>query len=63
MDKSKIGAALNALRKTHWHYCANPACGKRFSGISQAKFCSNACRQAAKYAKARAAKAEPPQQT
>ena len=59
MDKSKIGAALGALRKTAWHYCANPACGKRFSGISQAKFCSNACRQANKYAKAKAAKVPP----
>lgn len=59
MDKSKIGAALGALRKTSWHFCAS--CGKRFSGISQAKFCSNACRQRAKYAKVRArGQTEPP---
>lgn len=51
MDKAKIGAALSALRKTTWHYCANPKCGKRFAGIAKAKFCSNACRQAVKYAK------------
>ena len=49
MDKSKIGAALGALRKTIWHHCA--VCEKRFSGIAQAKFCSNACRQKAKYRK------------
>lgn len=54
MDKSTIGAALGALRKTTWHLCAQ--CGKRFSGIKQAKFCSNACRQAAKYARKVAAK-------
>jgi recombinational DNA repair protein RecR len=60
MDKAKIGAALAALRKTSWHFCAS--CGKRFSGISQAKFCSNACRQKAKYAKVKAARdqTEPP---
>lgn len=54
MDKSKIGAALNALRRTTWHHCLT--CDKRFSGISSAKFCSNACRQAAKYAKVKAAR-------
>jgi hypothetical protein len=41
------GAALAALRRTSWHQCQS--CGKRFSGISTAKFCSNACRQKAKY--------------
>jgi hypothetical protein len=55
MDKAKIGAALSALRKTTWHYCAS--CQKRFAGISKAKFCSNACRQKAKYARKKA----PPQ--
>lgn len=49
MDKSQIAAALSALRKTSWHYCQ--VCNKRFSGISTAKFCSNACRQKNKYAK------------
>ena len=61
MNKSKIGAALVALRPTFWHYCANPACGKRFSGINTAKFCSNACRQANKYAKKKAAAVTPPE--
>lgn len=55
VDKAQIGAALSALRKTSWHYCAS--CGKRFAGISTAKFCSNACRQKAKYAKIKAARA------
>ena len=36
-------------------YCAEPSCGKRFSGIKQAKFCSNACRQRAKYRKTKSA--------
>ncbi len=47
----RIGAALAAMRSTHWHFCLEPSCGKRFSGIKTAKFCSNACRQRAKYAK------------
>lgn len=53
MDKSKIAAALSAMRKTHWHYCA--VCNKRFSGIAKAVYCSNACRQKAKYARKKAA--------
>ena len=56
MKRADIGAALASLRKTSWHLCQNPKCGKRFSGIVTAKFCSNACRQAAKYAKAKAPK-------
>ena len=47
----KPGAVLAAMRGKHWHYCAEPSCGKRFSGIKTAKFCSNACRQRAKYTK------------
>jgi hypothetical protein len=54
MDKAKIGAALSALRKTTWHRCA--VCQKRFAGITKAVYCSNACRQKAKYAKIKAAK-------
>ena len=49
--KVKPGAALASLRRTSWHACLS--CGKRFSGIKTAKFCSNACRQRAKYAKRR----------
>lgn len=58
MDKAKVGAALAAMRRTSWHYCAEPSCGKRFAGIATAKFCSNACRQRAKYAKIKAAKTD-----
>jgi hypothetical protein len=47
VEAVKPGAALAALRRTTWHYC--PVCSKRFSGIATAKFCSNACRQKAKY--------------
>ena len=46
----KPGAALAALRGTHWHQCQS--CGKRFSGIKTAKFCSNRCRQKAKHLRA-----------
>ena len=42
----KPGAALAAFRGRHWHHCGS--CGKRFSGIKIAKFCSNRCRQKAK---------------
>jgi len=54
----KPGAALAAMRRTTWHYCAEPSCGKRFSGIKKAKFCSNACRQKAKYQRAKKAEKE-----
>lgn len=47
----KPGAALAAMRRTTWHYC--PVCNKRFAGIAKAKFCSNACRQKAKYMRKR----------
>ena len=43
----KPGAALAALRRKTWHLCR--VCGKRFSGIATALYCSNACRQKAKY--------------
>lgn len=43
----KPGAALAALRHRCWHLCK--VCGKRFSGIATAVYCSNACRQKAKY--------------
>ena len=46
----KLGSALAALRRTHWHYCY--ICNKRFSGIKTARYCSNACRQKAKYRRA-----------
>ena len=36
------------------HVCA--VCGKTFTAYKQAKYCSNACRQKAKYARAKAAK-------
>jgi len=47
----KPGAALAALRGRHWHVCIS--CGKRFSGIKTAVYCSNACRQKAKYKRKR----------
>lgn len=49
---------MSALRRTTWHNCG--VCGKRFSGILTAKFCSNACRQANKYAKIKAAREAKP---
>jgi ribosomal protein L34E len=48
------GAALAALRRRTRHRCAQ--CGKRFSGIAKALYCSNACRQKAKYERAKRAR-------
>ncbi len=48
---SKAGAALVALRRKSQKVCA--VCGKTFSGIATAVYCSNACRQRAKYRRSR----------
>lgn len=48
----KPGAALAAMRRTTWHHC--PICQKRFAGIAKAVYCSNACRQKAKYRRGKA---------
>ena len=49
------GAALSALRQTRRFVCA--WCGKVFTAKDpRAKFCSNACRQADKYHRSKAAK-------
>lgn len=46
------GAALRAMRPVKTYTCQQ--CGKAFTASdARAKFCSNACRQAAKYAKAK----------
>ena len=45
--KKNPGAELAAMRRRMWHRC--PQCGRRFSGIAKAVYCSNACRQRAKY--------------
>lgn len=42
-----IGRALASLRKRKRHKCET--CEKSFVAIKTAKFCSNACRQKAKY--------------
>lgn len=48
------GAALAALRQTRSFVCA--WCGQTFTAKdSRARFCSNRCRQADKYARAKAA--------
>ena len=47
--KINIGAALASLRGRQWHFCKS--CGKRFAAIKTAIFCSNRCRQKAKYVK------------
>lgn len=52
MAAMKPGAALAAMRKRTWHNCAQ--CAKRFSGIATAVYCSNACRQKAKYQRGKA---------
>lgn len=47
----QAGAALAAQRRRTSHTC--PVCSKRFSGIAKAVYCSNACRQKAKYQRKR----------
>jgi hypothetical protein len=42
----RAGAALASMRKLDWHICLQ--CKELFSGIKTAKYCTNACRQAAK---------------
>lgn len=42
-----IGRRLAAMRRVVDHVC--PTCDKEFEGIVTAKYCSNACRQRAKY--------------
>jgi hypothetical protein len=44
---SRAARALAGMRKRIWHICA--VCEKRFSGLKTAVYCSNACRQKAKY--------------
>lgn len=43
----QAGAALAAMRTVVTHLCAE--CSWEFKGIVRAKYCSNACRQRAKY--------------
>ena len=47
-------AALAALNQRIPHTC--PVCGKTFTGLKIARYCSNRCRQANKYAKTKAGK-------
>ena len=49
---SKPAQALAGLRKKVGHVC--PICEKRFKAIKTAKYCSNACRQRAKYQRGKA---------
>lgn len=51
MATMKPGAALAAMRRKIRHRCAQ--CGKGFRGIATAVYCSNACRQKAKYERAK----------
>lgn len=48
MDKSSIGASLKALDKFE-KVCT--ICGVKFIASNSAKYCSNRCRQRAKYAR------------
>jgi predicted nucleic acid-binding Zn ribbon protein len=43
----KAARQLAALRRRHSKECA--VCGKGFKAIATARYCSNACRQRAKY--------------
>jgi predicted nucleic acid-binding Zn ribbon protein len=53
MRKGSEGAALAALRKQTRKACL--VCGKTFKAIATARYCSNACRQKAKYQRSKAA--------
>jgi hypothetical protein len=44
---SDAARALAALRRRHRKACA--VCGKGFKAIATARYCSNACKQRAKY--------------
>jgi hypothetical protein len=44
---SRAARELAALRRRHSKECA--VCGKGFKAIATARYCSNACRQRAKY--------------
>lgn len=58
MSKASPGAALSAMRRWHAFTCA--WCGKGFTAQDpRARFCSNKCKQADKYARSKAA-AKPP---
>ena len=45
-----VGAQLSMMRKRTTKRCENPTCGKKFEGLTIAKFCSDECRYQAAYA-------------
>lgn len=47
---------IDQFRRKIGHVC--PVCGKSFTGLKTARYCSNRCRQAAKYARMTAKKGE-----
>ena len=53
---SKQASELAGLRKQVKHECV--VCHSEFEGIKQAKYCSNACRQKAKYGREKAKRTE-----
>lgn len=48
MTTKTAGQSLAACRRQVQHTC--PVCGNHFIALRTARFCSNRCRQAAKYA-------------
>ena len=53
-ESALIARRLNSLRKVVDHTCKE--CGEPFQGIKKAVYCSNRCRQRAKYKRAKASK-------
>lgn len=49
-----IGQLLASMRETVTHTC--PACGREFTGIYIATYCSDRCRNAAAYVRRKAAR-------
>lgn len=54
-QRSEAAALLSSHRKRVTVSCA--VCSTEFKGLTTAVYCSNACRQRAKYARMKAAKA------
>jgi len=52
-DTTNPGQALNAMRRKISHTCSH--CGTVFVGVLSARTCSNRCRQALKYKRAKTA--------
>ena len=51
-DPNNPASVLAGMRKTYDHSCK--ICGDPFTGLERALYCSNSCKQRAKYARMKA---------